>query len=73
MAEIARLKEFKDELIDLVDRLGGESGGYCGWSKETRDKMSAKEWSKIVYDFANEMSEWEKSGVIYRALEKIKE
>lgn len=58
---------------DETYRLGGESGGYCGWNKETRDKMSAKEWSKIVYDFANETIEWEKSGVIYRALEKIKE
>lgn len=73
LAEIGRLKEFKEELIYLVDRLGGESGGCCEWNKETRDKMSAKEWSKIVYDFANELIEWEKSGVVHRAMDKIKE
>jgi hypothetical protein len=71
--EIARLKEFKHELIYLVDRLGHQSGDYCGWDKEKRDKMSAKEWADIVYRAVNEMLDWEKCGVVFRALEKIKE
>lgn len=71
--EIARLKEFKHELIYLVDRLGHQSGDYCGWDKTKRDSMSAKEWADIVWNAANETAEWEKCGIVYRALEKIKE
>jgi len=73
LAQIGRLKEFKEELIYLVDRLGHQSGDYCGWDKNEKDRMSAKEWADIVWNAANETAEWEKSGIVYRALEKIKE
>lgn len=73
LAEIARLKEFKSELIYLVDRLGRESAAYCNWDKEKMDKMSAKEWADVVWRVANETSEWEQSSLVWRALEKIKE
>lgn len=73
LAEIARLKEFKHELIYLVDRLGHQSGDYCNWDKFKRDSMSAKEWADIVWRVANDTLEWEKSSLVYRALEKIKE
>jgi hypothetical protein len=72
LAEIARLKEFKSELIYLVDRFGGDGPSYCNWNIK-EDKKSAKEWADIVYKAANDLSDWEKTGVVYRTLEKIKE
>lgn len=72
LAEIVRLKEFKDELIYLVDRFGGDGPSYCNWNIK-EDKKSAKEWADIVWRVANENSEWEQSSLVWRIMEKIKE
>ncbi len=71
--ELNNLKEFKKELIYIVDRIGSQSGDYCNWDPLIRDKMTAKEWADIIYQIHNDNEEFGRVRELYLIAKYIKD